>query len=403
MRNIHPIFIIIFFVFSFCSNSSRKNNPEEFSTDFHDQILTIDSHTDTPLRFTRDGFDFGQRQDPLRGGSKVDLIRMEEGKLDGIFLAVFMGQRETTDEGYLKAKMHAYDIFDSIYSVMSRYPEALQLATSPKEFKSNTREGMHSIFIGLENGYPVGMNLDMIDTFYNLGARYITLCHTKNNQICDSSTDLEGPVHNGLSPFGFEVVKRMNDLGMMIDVSHISDKAFYDVLEVTRKPVIASHSCVRAICDNPRNLDDDMLRALAKNNGVIQMCILSDYVQEPVPNPLRDSAKNAVYERHGNYYDLDEEGRQAFLVDWYRVDEIFPPKLADVSKVVDHIDHIVNVAGINHVGIGTDFDGGGGVEGCFDVSEIGNITAELLRRGYSRKDIRKIWAGNLLRVMKDQG
>ncbi|MGC9342815.1 MAG: dipeptidase [Bacteroidales bacterium] len=403
MRVVYWIILgLVTFSYS-CSTLTQKKVSEEYIDDFHESILTVDSHTDTPLRFTREGFDFGERQSPKRGGSKIDLPRMKEGKLDGVFMAVFLGQRETTDEGYLNAKMKAYQIFDSIYSVINRYNEDLRLATNPGEFRRNDSEGKHSIFIGLENGYPIGMDVTMVDSFYNLGARYITLCHTKNNQLCDSSTDPDGPEHNGLSPLGIDVVKRMNELGMMVDVSHISDKSFYDVLEVTSKPVIASHSCARAICDNPRNLDDEMLKTLAKNGGVIQMCILSAYVEEPVPNPQRDSAKNAVYEKHGDYYELDETAKGAFLEDWYKVDEIFPPKLANVRKVVDHIDHIVTVAGIDHVGIGTDFDGGGGVEGCYDVSEIKNITAELLRRGYSEKDIRKIWSGNLLRVMDKQG
>ncbi len=198
------------------------------------------------------------------------------------------------------------------------------------------------------------------------------------------------------------MIKKMNETGMMIDVSHVSDAAFYDVLKLSSSPVIASHSCARAICDNPRNLDDNMLRALAENNGVIQMCILSAYVEEPEVYPERDSAKNAVVRKHGSYYDLNKEERKLFLDDWYAVDRKYPPKLADVKKVVDHIDHIVEVAGIDHVGIGTDFDGGGAVEDCYDVSELPNITNELVKRGYTREEIQKIWGGNLLRVMRAQ-
>jgi len=173
------------------------------------------------------------------------------------------------------------------------------------------------------------------------------------------------------------------------------------VIELTDAPIIASHSCARALCDNPRNLSDDLLQKLKVNGGVIQMCILSAYVQTPEPNPLRDSARRAVYENHGNYYELEGDARQAFLDDWYRVDVDFPRKLATVSDVVDHIDHIVELIGIDHVGIGTDFDGGGGVEGCYDVSELQNITTELVRRGYTARAIKKIWSGNLLRVMSE--
>lgn len=369
--------------------------------EFHKSLYTIDSHTDTPLLFTRTDFDFGTYHDPRKSGSKVDLPRMEQGMQDGIFLAVFLGQKERTDEGNLKAKQKAFEILDSIYSVAGKYPDKIGIARSPDEFYTNTKNGKHSFFIGIENAYPIGKDLDLIDSFYNAGARYITLCHTKNNDICDSSTDTVE--HNGLSDFGKKTVERMNQLGMMIDISHASDKTFYDVIQFSTKPIIASHSCARAICDNPRNLDDKMLKALAKNGGVIQVCILSDYVKTPAPNPERDSAKNAVIEKHGNYYSLDDKGKNAFIDDWHAVDNNFPAILANVSDVVDHIDHIVKIAGIEHVGIGTDFDGGGGVEDCYDVSELPNITKELLSRGYSDKEIRKIWGENLLRVMKETG
>jgi len=190
---------------------------------------------------------------------------------------------------------------------------------------------------------------------------------------------------------------------MMIDVSHISDQSFYDVMMLTKVPVIASHSCSRALCDNPRNLTDEMLRALAANNGVVQMCILSDYVKKPLPNPERDSARQAVRKKYNNFQDLKDEQWDAASADWHAIDDKFPQQLATVSEVVDHIDHMIKIAGIDHVGIGTDFDGGGGVEGCKDVSQMGNITLELVKRGYSEKDIKKIWGGNLMRVMKEVG
>jgi membrane dipeptidase len=287
----------------------------------------------------------------------------------------------------------------SIHDVIEQYPDDLELALTQKDLKRIEKNGKRAIFIGLENGYPIGNDLSLVDTFYNKGIRYITLCHSYNNDICDSSTDTIE--HNGLSEFGKQVVQRMNALGMMIDVSHASDQTFYDVVALSSAPIIASHSCARALCDHPRNLSDDMLLKLKENGGVIQMCILSAYVKTPEPFPARDSARMAVREKHGDYYELDDEGRQLFLSDWYQVDRDFPPKLATVADVVDHIDHIVEVAGIDHVGIGTDFDGGGGVEGCFDVSELGNITLELVRRGYSAKEIEKIWSGNLMRVMEE--
>jgi membrane dipeptidase len=187
---------------------------------------------------------------------------------------------------------------------------------------------------------------------------------------------------------------------MMIDISHVSDKTFYDVISRTKAPVIASHSCARAICNNPRNMTDDMLKALAKNGGVIQMCILSDYVKKPDPFPARDSAFTALKKRYRNFSDLTDDESDKVHHEWDELDRKYPQKLATVSDVVDHIDHMVKIAGVDHVGIGTDFDGGGGVTGCFDVSEMKNITEELMTRGYSDSDIEKIWGGNLIRVMK---
>ena len=293
----------------------------------------------------------------------------------------------------------ALEITREIYATVEQYPEDLEVATRADDLARIAKQGKHAIYIGMENGYPLGNDPELLDSFYDHGIRYVTLVHTRNNDICDSSTDsLE---HGGLSPLGEEVVARMNDLGMLIDVSHASDDSFYDVLKKSRSPIIASHSCARALCDNPRNLSDEMLLQLKENGGVIQMCILSDYVKTPAPNPERDSARAAVYEKHGNYYELDEAGREAFIVDWYAVDRDFPRELATVSDAVDHIDHIVDLIGIDHVGIGTDFDGGGGLADCFDVSQMGNITLELVRRGYSATEIKKIWGGNFTRVFKE--
>jgi membrane dipeptidase len=382
---------------SSCALSEEKL--KEKAARIHEQALTVDSHVDTPLWLTRKGFRFGERHDDARSRSKLDIPRMKEGGLDGVFFAVFIGQEERTAEGNSNALLETEKIMDSIRTTVARYPGQLEIAVSPEEFRNIEKKDKLAIFLGMENGYPLGNEISLVDSFYNAGIRYITLCHSYNNDICDSSTD--SAEHNGLSPFGEEVVKRMNDIGLMIDVSHASDASFYDVIEQSRAPIIASHSCARALCDNPRNLSDDMLLKLKENGGVIQMCILSAYVKTPEANPQRDSARRAVREKHGNYYELDDLGREAFLADWYKVDVDFPQQLATVADVVDHIDHIVEVAGIDHVGIGTDFDGGGGVEGCFDVSEMGNITLELVRRGYSKKEIKKIWSGNLMRVMKD--
>jgi len=362
----------------------------------HAQALTVDSHTDTPLGLNRDGFDFALRNDPVETRSKIDLPRIKEGGMDGIWFAVFVGQGERTPEGNLRAKNRAHQVTDLIYETVENHAEDLEIATEAADLERISKKGKHAIFIGMENGYPLGNKLSLLDTFYLRGVRYVTLVHTANNDICDSSTDsLE---HNGLSAFGEKVVRRMNDLGMIIDLSHASDETVEDVLELSRAPVIASHSGARALCDHPRNLNDELLLKLKENGGVIQTVLLTSYIKEMPGNPERDSAKAAVWQKHGNYYELDEAGKEAFLVDWYAVDRDFPEQLATVSDMVDHIDHMVDLIGIDHVGIGSDFDGGAELEDCYDVSQMGNITLELVRRGYSKEEIFKIWGGNLTRV-----
>jgi membrane dipeptidase len=232
-----------------------------------------------------------------------------------------------------------------------------------------------------------------------LGARYITLAHTKNNDICDSSTDPLGPENNGLTAFGAQVVKEMNRLGMIVDVSHVSDKSFYDVLKVTKAPVIASHSSCRALCGSPRNISDDMLLALKENGGVVQICILTSYLKTPEPNPEMDARIKELKEKYGEYSALTDDVKKIVRKEFSDIKSKYE-KLATVKDIVDHIDHVVQVIGIDYVGIGSDFDGGGGVEGCRTVAEMKNITIEMLRRGYTKNDIKKIWGGNFMRVFR---
>lgn len=385
--------------FSTAANSPAEEAMVRRARKIHLAALTVDSHTDTPLRLMRPGFDFSQRHDPLESRSKVDLPRMKEGGLDGIYFAVFVGQGDRTPEGNAQARAEALAILDTVDALLARYPEELELATKASDLERIAGKGRRAIYLGMENGYPIGQDLDMLDVYYQRGIRYTTMVHSRTNDICDSSTD--SAEYDGLSPFGEQVVGRMNELGMMIDLSHASDATVEDVLELSRAPVIASHSCARALCDNPRNLSDELLLKIKENGGVVQMCILSAYVKTPDPNPRRDSARAAVRAAHGSYYDLDAAGKDAFLVDWYAVDRDFPRQLATVADAVDHIDHMVALMGVDHVGIGTDFDGGADLEDCYDVSQLGNITLELLRRGYSAKDIKKIWGGNLTRVLRE--
>lgn len=390
---------VFLFLLLGCSSIFPKNEPLEVRTArIHDKILTIDTHVDTPMRLLRSEFNLGERHDPRKMGDKVDLPRMKEGGLDAVFFAVFVSQGARTPEGNNEARERALRTFDAIHEAIKTHSNMAELALTPDDAYRIEKVGKRAIYIGVENGYPVGNDLSLIKRYYDLGGRYITLCHTRNNDICDSSTDK--PEHHGLSEFGNKVVAEMNRLGMLIDVSHISDDSFYNVLKLSKVPVVASHSCARALCDNPRNLDDDMLRSLAENGGVIQVCVLSSYVKKPVPNPERDAAVKAFRRKYKNFSGLSEKEKEERRNEWNALEEKYPRRLATVSDVVDHIDHIVRVAGIDHVGIGSDFDGGGGLHGCYDVSEMGNITLELVRRGYTEKEIRKIWGGNFIRVFR---
>lgn len=386
-----------------CNISLGTNNPDNARDSrkvsrIHSRAITIDSHNDTPMWFTDSNYNFATDHHNLRPRNRVDLPGMKAGELDAAFFAVFVGQSERTEAGNIKAHTDAMRIFNAIHQQLDLHQNEIEKAGSASDLKRILKNGKKAMFIGLENGYPIGRDLKNVEKFYNLGARYITLCHSKNNDICDSANDTIE--HNGVSEFGKTVIAEMNRLGIMVDVSHVSDKSFYDAIELSKTPVIASHSCARALCNNPRNLNDDMLKALAENGGVIQMCILSSYVKTPVPNPKRDSAQAALRIKYRGFKDLNEAEWAEARNEWYAIDDIFPQDMATVADVVDHIDHIVKVAGIKHVGIGTDFDGGGAVEGCEYVSEMGNITKELLRRGYSAREIKLIWGKNLLRVMK---
>jgi len=394
-RLISGIFALLFIMNS-CSTTLDSDKKAER---IHREILTLDSHTDTPMDMLRWNADISKDLSGCAWDGKVDLPRMQTGGLDAVFFACWVGQGPRTPEGNHKANDKVNQMIQAIHNAIEANSDRAELALVANDALRIAKSGKHAIYIGIENGYAIGRDLTEIERFYNLGARYITLCHVKNNDICDSSNDTTE--HNGLSEFGRKVVQEMNRIGMIVDISHVSDKSFYDVLEVSSVPVTASHSCARAVCDNPRNLSDEMLLALAQKSGVIQVAIYTEYVKTPEPDPEREAAEKALDEKYPNYDQMTEEEKKPILEEHYALREKYPLKLATVSDFVDHIDHIVKLVGIDHVGIGTDFDGGGELDGLKDVSQMPNITKELLKRGYSKKDIQKIWSGNFLRVFRE--
>jgi len=373
----------------------------------HAKVLTLDTHVDM-----RNG-DYGV----LTPGQKVDLVKMQQGGMKGVFLAVFVGQRPAFDAAAYKAAydsaMRQFDALDAL--TQKTRPDLCAFAASPAEVERVAKTGKRVIMTGLENGYPVGEDLANVKALYDRGARYISLTHSGHNQIGDSSSDRNPPRHGGLSPFGRQVVAEMNRLGMMVDVSHSAASTFWDVVKISKAPIIASHSGCKAVHDVDRNLDDDQLRAVAKSGGVVQIVALGSYLK--ADSPERAEAIRTLREELGmpaggrgrmggppaqsmspEQQAEAQKRRAAYMERMRAIDAKFPP--ATLKDFVDHLDHAVKVAGPDHVGIGTDFDGGGGILGFNDASEAPNVTAELVRRGYSERDIEKIWGGNLLRVWR---
>jgi membrane dipeptidase len=360
----------------------------------HQRIVTVDTHDDIPLNFATSDVD------PLNADRQVNLAKMKAGGLDVAFFAVFVGQTPRTPENYEKAKADAMTKFQAIHRMAeTMYPDRIELAYSPEDVTRIKRSGKLVAAIGIENGYVIGKDLSLVKQYFDLGARYMTLAHTQNNDICDSSTDAQGPEHNGVSAFGRQVIDEMNRVGMMVDISHVSKACMMQATAMSRAPVIASHSSTRAFADVPRNLDDEQLEAIRKNGGVAQMVALAAYVRvDPADKRAAiDSLRRALgLTGRGGFGSLTEAQRAELQRGMGAINAKWPgPTVADF---VNHIDHAVKVAGIEHVGISSDFDGGGGITGWRDASETMNVTVELLRRGYTEEEIRKLWGGNLLRV-----
>ena len=386
------------------SSKNEVQSEEEIiarALDIHERVLTVDTHADTPLRMIEPGFDLAERHDPLETGSKVDYPRMKEGGLDAIFFAAFVSQDIRDDDGNERAKKLVIQMIESVVSSTEQNASLVGLALTPQDAYELEKDGKRAIYLAIENGYPIGSDLKNIELFYDKGVRYITLVHSSNNDIADSATDSSGAEHEGLSAFGEEVVKEMNRLGIMVDVSHASDDVFFDAIAVSEAPIIATHSNARSVTEHQRNMSDEMLRLMAENGGVVQLTLLSSYLRDEPQNPERSAALQELRSSMKSLNEMTPEERAERRVAFNEINEKFPTPLATVEHVVDHIDHMVSIAGIDHVGIGCDFDGGGGIDGVFDASEVMNITIELVRRGYSEEDIEKIWGKNVMRVFED--
>ena len=316
----------------------------------HNRILTLDSHCDTPMFFDQQ-IDFASRDPKIL----VDLHKMTEGHLDATIMVAYLKQLELTDEALLAATAKADRILNEIEAMVAKSCSYVDIAYTPADLYRLKSEGKKAIMLGIENGYAIGNDISNIERFRNRGVVYMTLCHNGNNQLCGSARYNDEGL--GVNAFGEQVIKEMNRVGMMVDISHAGEQTFYDALNISSKPIVASHSSARALCNHPRNLTDDQLKALADKGGVAQVTLYSGF--------------------------LKEQG------------------IATIQDAIDHLNHMVNIMGIEHVGIGTDFDGDGGITGCASASELINFTRCLLKERYSEEDIRRIWGGNFLRVMEE--
>lgn len=416
------VFSYIFIAITLFSCQEEKTKTEETlearAQRIHDNVITLDTHNDINTKNFTDTVNYTQRLD-----TQINLPKMEEGGLDVSWLIVYTGQDSLSAEGYEKAKANAMDKFDAIHRLCEVYaPDEIELAYTSDDVRNIVAKGKKVAMIGVENAYPMGEDLSAFEQYRDLGARYISLSHNGHSQFCDSNTGEQDSVwlHNGLSELGKKAVAEMNRLGMMIDVSHPSKEAMKQMIALSKAPIIASHSSARALCDHSRNLDDEQLQLMKKNGGVVQTVAFSSYLNtekherkaaymKGIYQQVADSLEIAWFER-SQFNSLTDAQKASFMEHYPKVvklgEEIAAtktdaPEGVTVSDFVDHIDYMVQLIGIDHVGISSDFDGGGGIEGWSDASETFNVTLELVKRGYTEEEIAKLWSGNLLRVLDE--
>lgn len=372
---------------------------QQLASKVHENCLTLDTHMDVPIVLKRPGFDISQEHSWHDHASQVDFPRMKKGGMDGGFFVVYVGQGPLTHEGRKKAIATGFEIADLIRETVDKHPDRAAIATSPEEAYSIRATGKRVVFIGIENGYTIGRNLDLLKDYYDKGVRYFGVTHSKNNDLADSSTDPEGNLHMGLSELGRAAIEECNRLGIMVDISHSSDKTAWDILELSKTPVLASHSGCYACYPHPRNLNDALLKEIAARDGVVQMNMFSAYMMEVEPNEARAEAMKAWFEKFRNGKELSPAEQLEATEAYIGLQQKFPKPLSNVPAVVDHIDHMVDIMGIEHVGLSGDFDGGGGVEGSMDIGQMMPVTIEMFRRGYTEEDLEKFWGANVMRVL----
>jgi membrane dipeptidase len=368
----------------------------------HESAIIIDTHADTPQRFLDENYDIGST-DPKDYGH-ISLDKAHAGNLGAEFFSIWVDPE--TNRGHF-AK-HTLDLIDTVYEQAARHPDRMMMAFSTNDIERAHQQHKLATLMGIEGGHSIENDIRLLRDYYRLGVRYMTLTWSNTNEWADSSGDINDPKvehHNGLTEFGKQVVLEMNRIGMIVDISHVSDKTFWDAIAVSKAPVIASHSSARALCNAPRNMTDDMLRAVAKNGGVVDVNFFSGFLDQNFWNALQAQAKAQDAAVHDYFEKLKAQGKTPTYLDEDRITREWIGRIPrpPFNVLIDHIDHIVKVAGVDHVGLGSDFDGVSGAtpEGLNSAADLPKITQALLDRGYSADDIRKILGGNVLRVFQE--
>ena len=367
----------------------------------HQRILTLDSHLDTPMSFGRPGWSMMDNHTYADDMTQVDYPRMVRGGLDGGFFAIYTGQGPRTPEGYAAARDQALKRAVEIHEMVARNTGYFALATKADDAARIVAARRRVVYQSMENAYPIGKDLTLLKTFYDLGVRMVGPVHFSNNDLADSATDPKGPEWHGLSPLGKALVAEANRLGIVIDASHASDLAFDQMLQLSTTPIILSHSGAKAVFNHPRNIDDARIRALAAKGGVIQINSYSDYMVRVPETPELDAEIRALNQKYGPYRSLAGDTFRSYVRERRAIEARYPVPRATMNDLMQHILHTLKLVGPDHVGIGLDLDGGGGVIGLDDVEGIPEITRRLLAAGYSEADLAKIWSGNVLRLLRE--
>jgi len=420
MKTKTSFLVSVLFILNILSVQAQMHDDKILKTAMriHEAVITIDTHDDINVKnFTKEK---NYTQDL---NTQVNIPKMQKGGLDVSWLIVYTGQSSLDSEGYKRAYQNAMDKFEAIHRLTEEYaPNQIELALTSADVKRIHASGKKVAMIGVENAYPIGTDISNVKKFYDLGARYMSLAHNGHSQFSDSHTGEKDSIwlHNGISEFGKQVLAEMNRYGIMVDVSHPSKEAIKQMIQLSKAPVIASHSSARALCDVSRNLDDELLLMMKENGGVIQTVALDSYVNKEKTKANRDANKelynsiakdlNVIILSWEEVGKLSEKDQETYFENYQKIKEIAETKnqkinekypLVNVSDFVNHIDYMVKLIGIDHVGISSDFDGGGGIEGWKDASETFNVTLELVKRGYTKKEIAKLWGLNLLRVLDE--